>query len=226
MLISRPAPGSASQFAVALKGGNNAENHNHDDVGSFSVVSGKAMVICDPGAEVYTARTFSAHRYDSKVLNSYGHAVPVIAGQLQQTGAAARAAILQTNFTPVEDTLELDLRSAYAVPGLQRLQRTFIFRRAEPNALTVRDEVAFTEPKSFETALITWGSWKQLSEHELLLSDNGGAVNVRINTGGKPFKVTSETLNENVTTPKKPVRIAIALTEPAKEAEVTLVIRP
>ena len=74
------------------------------------------MLICDPGGEVYTRRTFSAHRYDSKVLNSYGHAVPVIAGQLERTGAAARGVILETNFTPASDVFTLDIRSAYAVP--------------------------------------------------------------------------------------------------------------
>ena len=92
VLICRPGLDSKIQFAAVLKGGNNAEHHNHNDVGSFSVVAGKAMVVCDPGGEIYTARTFSARRYDSKVLNSYDHAVPVIGGQLQRTGADAQAA--------------------------------------------------------------------------------------------------------------------------------------
>ena len=74
VLICRPGAGAKVPFAVAIKGGNNGVNHGHSDVGSFSVVSGKTMVICDPGGEVYTARTFSAHRFDSKVLNSFGHA--------------------------------------------------------------------------------------------------------------------------------------------------------
>ena len=88
-----------ARFGAALKGGTNGEQHNHNDVGSFSVVLGRKMVVCDPGAEVYTARTFSARRYESKVLNSFGHAVPVIAGQLQRTGLAAHAEILRHEFT-------------------------------------------------------------------------------------------------------------------------------
>jgi len=66
VLICRAA--ADKQFAAALKGGHNAENHNHNDVGSFSVVTGQKMIICDPGSEVYTARTFGPHRYDSKVF--------------------------------------------------------------------------------------------------------------------------------------------------------------
>ncbi len=226
VLICRPAPGSATPFAAVLKGGHNAEPHNHNDVGSFSVVAGKAMVICDPGAEIYTARTFSAHRYDSKVLNSYGHAVPVVGGQLQRPGAEARAVVLRSDFTDGEDTLALDIRSAYTAPGLERLERTFVFRRTGTPGLSVRDEVAFSEAKSFETALITWGDWKRLSEKEWVISDDGGAVRVRIDTGGIPFGMRWEKLDEDVPTPKKPMRLGIALDSPVKAATVTLTIQP
>jgi len=109
VLISRNGPGAAPAFAVALKGGNNDEPHNHNDVGSFSVVLGRDMVICDPGGEVYTRRTFGPHRYDSNLLNSYGHAVPIIAGQLQRPGADARGVILETNFTDAADVLKLEV---------------------------------------------------------------------------------------------------------------------
>ena len=51
-----------------MKGGHNAENHNHNDVGSFVVALGRATPLVDPGSEVYTARTFSPRRYDSNVL--------------------------------------------------------------------------------------------------------------------------------------------------------------
>jgi hypothetical protein len=226
VLICRPEPGSKTPFAAVLKGGHNGEHHNHNDVGSFSVIAGKAMVICDPGGEVYTARTFSAHRYDSKVLSSYGHAVPVIGGQLQRTGADARAAVLRADFGDEEDTLVLDIRSAYAVPELKRLERTFVFRRGKSAALTMRDEAAFGEPQRFETTLITWGNWKKLSEKELLVSDEGGAVRVRIDTGGAAFKISAERLNEDVSTPTKPLRLGIALTSPVKAANVTLTITP
>ena len=226
VLICRPEPGSKTPFAAVLKGGNNAEHHNHNDVGSFSVIAGKAMVICDPGGEIYTARTFSSHRYDSKVLSSYGHAVPRIGGHLQSSGAKARAVVLHTDFEEGEDTLALDIRSAYAVPELQRLERTFVFRRGESPALTVRDEATFSKPTSFETALITWGDWKQLSETELLISDQGGAVRVKIATGGEPFKITGERLNEDVPTPTKPLRLAITLNSPVKAVTVSLTITP
>jgi hypothetical protein len=152
--------------------------------------------------------------------------VPVIASQLQRPGAEARAVVVRADFREEEDTLVLDLRSAYPVPELQRLQRTFRFRRTEPAALTVRDDVAFQEPRSFESALITWGSWKRLSETELRIAADGEAARVRIDTGGAPFKIKAETLNEDVPTSRKPLRLGIALTTPIQTASVTLTITP
>ena len=226
VLICRPTPGAKAEFAAALKGGHNAEQHNHNDVGSFSVIAGREMVLCDPGAEVYTARTFSAKRYDSRVLNSFGHAVPVIAGKLQHPGADARAVVLHADFNDDTDTLALDIRSAYAVPDLKQLERTFTFHRSSPTALTVCDDVAFSTPQTFETALITWGDWKKISDHEISVRDGDSEVRVTIASGGLPFEVRSETLDEDVRSKRKPVRIGIALTSPLEKATLTMRITP
>ncbi|MGB2822734.1 MAG: hypothetical protein WBF17_17250, partial [Phycisphaerae bacterium] len=53
VLICRPGEHKACRMGVALKGGHNAEHHNHNDVGSYVVVVGKRPVLLDPGAEVY-----------------------------------------------------------------------------------------------------------------------------------------------------------------------------
>jgi hypothetical protein len=226
LLCRAGGPSSTTPFAVALKGGNNAENHNHNDVGSFSVVAGKSMVICDPGSEVYTRRTFGAHRYDSKVLSSYGHAVPVVAGQLQSAGAEARARVLKTEFSDEQDVLTLDISSTYKTPELHHMERKFVFRRGSSPSLTVRDEVAFASPQKFEEALITWSDWKQLSTNELVLQDEQGGVRLAIDSGNEPFSINAEELNEDVPAHKKPVRLAITFKNPLKQATVTMTIVP
>jgi hypothetical protein len=226
VLLSRTPPDASPAFAVALKGGHNNEPHNHNDVGSFSVVLGHTMVICDPGGEVYTARTFGPHRYDSGVLNSFGHAVPVIAGQLQKTGADARGIILATNFTDAADTLTLDFRSAYPVPQLQKLNRTFVFQRGEAPALTVRDEVAFSAPETFETALVTWGAVQADGPDTLKITDDGAAVRVTIDTQGHAYTWRQEIIDENVMSKRKPNRVGIRLTSPLPGATITLRITP
>jgi len=225
VLICRPQPGTPA-FAAVLKGGHNAEHHNHNDVGSFSVVSGQKMLVCDPGSEVYTARTFSAKRYDSKVLSSLGHAVPVVGGKLQRTGAEAKAVVLQTEFSEPTDRLTLDIRSAYDVPQLRKLVRSFQYERGSAPRLVVTDTVECAEAQPFESALITWGDWKQTSPREIVIRDGKEAVKVAIDTGGPEFTISSETLDEDVATPKKPVRLAITLKAAVQSARITLTLSP
>ncbi len=226
ILVCRPGSGTSPRFAVAIKGGNNGVNHGHNDVGSFSVVEGTNMVICDPGGEVYTERTFSARRYESKMLNSFGHAVPIVAGQSQRNGKQARAVVLATNFTAAADGIVFDLRSAYPVPDLKKLQRMFVYRRGPDASLEVRDAVAFTVPEHFESALITWGQIRQTAENELTISDGAGALRVRIDTGGIPFHIWQEAIDEDTENKRKPVHLGIALDENVSSAIVKLQILP
>jgi hypothetical protein len=222
VLICRPET-NTHRFAAVLKGGHNAEHHNHNDVGTFIVVSDGAVVLCDPGAEVYTARTFSSQRYDSKVLNSYGHPVPVVAGQLQSPGSQARGLVVRENFSPARDELTLDLRSAYKVPGLRRLERSFTYQRHEPG-LQVVDQVKFEKPETFETALITWGSVKQTAPNELTIADGTGSVRVQVDSGGLPWRMKTEIITEDVR--RKPTRVGLKLDQPVKEARFQVTITP
>ncbi|MDP6635522.1 MAG: heparinase II/III family protein [Phycisphaerae bacterium] len=228
VLICRPKAKSKCLIGVALKGGHNAEHHNHNDVGSYVVVAGKTPVLVDPGAEVYTSRTFSSKRYVSGVLNSLGHPVPRIAGKLQQTGRGAKGTVVKTNFTDDADTLVLDIRSAYVKqsPHLTKLNRTFTYSRLGTGSLTVVDDVAFSKAASFETALITLGKWERSGNDAVIVSDGGRKLRVEINTGGAEYGVKSEQIKEDVKTKTLPTRIGIALKAPVTKATVTLKITP
>ncbi len=226
VLVCRPAPKTPCRIGVALKGGHNAEHHNHNDVGSYVLVVENTPVLLDPGSEVYTARTFSSKRYVSKVLNSFGHPVPVVAGKLQSPGSKARGEVLRAEFTDTADTFAIDLSSAYAVKELRKLQRTFVYSREGDGSLTVTDEVAFTTPQTFETAFVTLGAWKQTSPTSLLIHDTRRAVRVELDTGGQAFTVVAERLEEDVKSRSLPTRIGIRLTRPVSAATVTARIVP
>ncbi len=229
ILVCRPAPGSGCALGLAVKGGHNAANpHTHDqlDVGSYTVALGRATPILDPGAEVYTARTFSNNRFDSNILNSFGHPVPRVAGRLQEMGSQAVAKVVKTEFTDAADTLVLDLSAAYKVEGLKRLERTFVFSRLGAGKITVSDAVAFDSPQEFETALITFGEGKRLGPNQLQVGDERGRVNVEIATGGSEFKIVPEVIHENVHGGYTPTRIGIRLAKPVAAATITLTITP
>lgn len=226
ILIARPAPGQGPPFAIAIKGGNNGETHAHNDSGSFSVVLGDTMIICDPGGEVYTRRTFGSHRYDSAVLNSFGHAVPVVAEKLEVPGKDARAIVIGTNFSDAEDALTFDLRSAYKVPDLEKLERTFDYYRGKDPGLRVSDSVQFENPEEFESALITWGEWKMISPRLFEINDNGARVRVSVDTGGVLFTIRKTMIDEDVHSRRKPWHIGIVLDRPVTGAKVSLLIAP
>lgn len=71
---------------AAVKGGHNAENHNHNDVGSFVVFADGEPQIVDMGNMVYTARTFGPERYTLVNTRSRNHNVPLIGGTEQAAG--------------------------------------------------------------------------------------------------------------------------------------------
>jgi hypothetical protein len=224
ILISRPAVGSDCRMGVALKGGHNAEHHNHNDLGSYVVVIGRKCMLLDPGREQYTARTFSAKRYESKLLNSYGHSVPVVAGQLQREGAAARAKVVRTAFTPEKDTIVFDLTSAYPVAELARLERTFEYSRAGKGSLMVSDHVTFKSPQLFGTAMITLGKWSKQADGTLLVREGTEAAVVTIDAGGAKYAVAGEEIKENA--PVTPTRIGVDLEGKVGEATVRVTITP
>ncbi|MHC4640674.1 MAG: heparinase II/III family protein [Planctomycetota bacterium] len=226
ILICRPSSGSSSRLAVALKGGHNAEHHNHNDVGSFIVVLDDKPLLLDPGGEVYTARTFSGRRYESNVLNSYGHPVPIVAGKLQRTGSRARGRVVSKSFTDNTDTLVLDITSAYNVPELKKLERKYVYSRLGAGSLQVTDEVAFSQPCEFGNAIITFSDWKQTSPSSLTFYDSSEALRVDIKITGADFDIRSETIKEDVSARKQPTRLGINLKKPVTNAIVSLTITP
>lgn len=223
--VGRPAPGSTSTFGVSVKGGHNAEHHNHNDVGNFVVVSGSTALILDPGAETYTQRTFGAQRYESRALNSFGHSVPVIAGTLQRTAREAAAQVIQREFTDATDTLTFDLSTCYDVPSLQKLERRYVYRRDGGGSFEVTDRVAFSSPQTYATALITESGWEQPSPDTLLLAAGPDRLRVEI-VSSVPFTVSAEPVNESMRSGGKPVRLLLALAAPVSEATLTLRMTP
>ena len=152
VFLMRPGSGK-SGLALAVKGGHNGELHNHNDVGSYAISLGGEVLCGDVGGELYSRRTFSSRRYDSEVLNSFGHPVPR-PGVLQGLGRRYAARIIRTEFRPNRDTVVFDLTAAYPSKTLKRLHRKYIYDR-KAQTVTIRDEVDFKEPTEFDDPLTT-----------------------------------------------------------------------
>ncbi len=130
-------------FTLAARAGDNADSHNHNDVGSFTVYKNGRPFVIDLGVGTYTAKTFSDKRYELWTMQSQFHNLPTFAmrevGDVLGTDPAADAnnpdiimerdgkeycatdvnCILCTNVTGSSgkevSSLKMDISSAYAV---------------------------------------------------------------------------------------------------------------
>lgn len=225
VFICRPNAHGTGNFGVAFKGGHNDEHHNHNDIGSYVVVIGDTSIFVDPGPEAYTRRTFTKDRYESKVLNSFGHSVPVVAGKLQRKGSKAEAKILKQEFTETTDTVVMEISSAYGVPPLQSLKRTFEYGRTGDGILVITDEVEFKRPRKLESAMISLGDFqhKGMGPGEFLVKKGDTAADISIEATA-PYAMGIEKIDQEGTA--KPNRLRVRLTEPVKSAKIKMIIKP
>jgi hypothetical protein len=97
-------------------------------------------VLVDAGVGVYTAKTFSARRYEIWTMQSAYHNLPTINGVQQKEGAAFRARDVRHEATASRASLSMDLAAAYpAEASVDRYERTVTLdRRARTVALDER----------------------------------------------------------------------------------------
>ncbi len=100
-------------FDLAVKGGDNGESHNHNDVGSIALYKHGRPFLIDVGVETYTAKTFSPQRYDIWTMQSAFHNLPSFGGVMQKDGEAFAARDFRVDFTPEQAEISLDLAGAY-----------------------------------------------------------------------------------------------------------------
>ena len=226
VVVCRPPKGDNSRLAAVFKGGNNAEHHNHSDLGTFGVLRGGVWLVVDPGGETYSKRTFSARRYEGELLNSFGHPVPRINGRLQATGPEAAAKPLEFSPSDAGVRYALDLTSAYPDSGAQRVVRAYDYRRADAeraDSLTVTDTVVFAPDASKEAdfPLVTFEEWTPVDENTIRIvprpEDDGSvgpgitvAVTARDESGTPvPGRFVEEIVGrDDPAVPNKPKRIA------------------
>jgi hypothetical protein len=153
---ARVKQGSTDGFYFAALGGHNAESHNHNDVGNFIVFYNGEPVLIDAGVETYTAKTFSAQRYEIWTMQSAYHNLPTINGVMQSAGRqyAARDVAFRSDDAVAEFTV--DIAAAYPrEAGVETYVRTVRLDRAA-NRVHVTDRYRLrTGTGKIELSLMT-----------------------------------------------------------------------
>ena len=240
MLICRPGDNKDIRIGAAMKGGDNAAPHNHNDIGSFMIAINGAVPVTDPGAASYRGgEAFLADRYGSKILSSYGHNVPVVERHLQIAGREAEALVLFKEFTSEKDVLKIDLRKAYKVSTLDlsnnyklesvlKLERTFIYDRTSEGSFSVVDEAEFSQASDFETALMTLGRFEVQGDGTIIATDKGESLKIKIDTGNLPYELVEDKIEEPMRRSeyRQPTRLGIRLSAPASSATIKMTFTP
>ena len=215
VFIFRPEHG-AEGFALAAKGGHNGEFHNHNDIGSYAISLRGKVLAGDVGGEPYTRRTFSNRRYESEVLNSYGHPVPRVGGELQGTGSRFAAKVLKVSSESGRDEVALDISGAYTCKALKSFVRTFIYDR-NAGTVMVRDEASFSSPTALDVPVTTYVMAKRSGDGWILSGAKSALELTATATGGEWAWEDREIDNSK---PRKPHRLAVTFAKPVTDATV------
>lgn len=131
LIINKPT------FSFAIKGGDNDEPHNHNDLGSFIYSDKDSQVFCDLGSGRYTKDYFDdKKRYDILCNSSLGHSVPIIDGKAQGYGKEFHAPLFYKNACAL-----CNMTKAYSCEELISLERKIDFYE---NSVHITDSFSFT----------------------------------------------------------------------------------
>ncbi|WP_035776070.1 heparinase II/III domain-containing protein [Butyrivibrio sp. VCB2001] len=162
-------------YICAAKAGDNADSHNHNDVGSFTIYKKGKPLIIDLGVGTYTRETFSDRRYEIWTMQSQFHNVPTFikndtevkiaslgfdsAGDYyndgiilqkdgKEFGAKGVLAALEGDSKTGASSLSMDIAGAYKSDEVRRYFRTITHKKG--SGVEVLDEY-----EGSATALLT-----------------------------------------------------------------------
>ena len=145
---ARQMEGSTEGLFFAIKGGNNAESHNHNDIGNFIVYNDGQPVLIDVGVGIYTSKTFSNKRYELWNVQSQWHNCPTVNGVQQQDGKEFAAADFKFSNTSNIARASLDIAKAYAASAsVNKWLRTMSLNRTK-NEIELSEAVVLDEYKA------------------------------------------------------------------------------
>lgn len=96
---------------LAAKGGYNAESHNHNDAGTFSLWIDQTPILVDAGVGTYMRQTFGPERYSIWTMRSNYHNLPSINGVEQVFGKEYKASDIRIDERL--KTLSMNIAGAY-----------------------------------------------------------------------------------------------------------------
>lgn len=138
---------------LAVKAGDNADSHNHNDTGSFTVYKNGQPLLIDVGVESYTKKTFSPQRYEIWTMQSAYHNLPTVNGVMQKDGEQYCASEVKYSFSDARCEIEMNLANAYPpVSGLRYYRRSAVLQKGKE--IVIRDSFAFKGESGLDSSSV------------------------------------------------------------------------
>jgi hypothetical protein len=167
-MAARESEDPAKGIFVAMKGGTNGEQHNHNDVGNVVVYYNGNPVLIDTGAGEYTKQTFSPQRYELWFMQSNYHNLPAFGGVAERQGGAFASS--DEVYDEVSGGVKMQLKGAYTPnAGLLSFTRETVL---DGNAVIhITDDVELTEEKEVDFRYMTCAKPELIEEGKIALAE-------------------------------------------------------
>lgn len=196
--IARGRDQRGNLWEVAAKGGNNAEHHNHNDVGNFIVVVNSVRLITEIGMPEYNGQYFSPRRYEFAAARSLGHSLPLINGCEQRDGEDAHGDVLLAQTEGDTPEFRAELSTAYpAQAGCEHYERTVRLDKRQGRC-ECTDRFRLSAPAPIEGGYISHADTVTIVSDTLArIESSGVALLLRSRDNGRWLRVDTLDYNDH-----------------------------
>ncbi len=193
---------------MAIKGGHNAEPHNHNDVGSFLYGIGKEMFFTDLGAGEYVKEYFGEGRYGILCNRSMGHNVPLLCGAEQKSGREYAANRFEAWETYRYGGGLMELTDAYEAGRVEAFSRCFSFDK-KTGELILEDYFAVGEEEAVITENFVTQYEPEIRDGYILLRGEESSCRLLVERKTTEFYVNKEVHLNHQGQPENVYRISL-----------------
>lgn len=177
---------------MAAKGGYNAESHNHNDAGTFSLWYKNTPVFIDAGVGTYTRQTFGPERYSIWTMRSKYHNLPTINGVEQNFGKEFKATNLKVN----AGKKQLSMNIATAYPAEAKAQNWTRSYQLNEKALIINDRFTLKNAGKANEIHFMLHSKPEIQKNKIVVAVNGAKMQMTFDSNTFETSVESIALDD------------------------------
>lgn len=204
----------------AIKGGTNAEEHNHNDVGSFIVALDGELFLTDLGAGPYTAGYFGPQRYEYAHTRSYWHNVPIINGK-EQVASSKQCRIHEVIIDGQAAVADMEFSDLYPIPEVTLVNRRIV-SKMEDRRIFLKDRFAAKEDILIEESLVSMMKPDINQKGAVIWKSGNHKLTLIYNPDTLDCFMEEKKLKDHLNEPMLVYRLGLRLRQKSKDITVSL----